>query len=177
MKFVSLDGMKKYHAKIKELLNGKANSSHTHTKSQISDFPNIPSGVEEGIWTPKCYNDDYSVSNTYNGIYKFGSSAKYIKCGHRVLLTFTCYGISTTETKSATPKIATSSFPFVFDKVSIFGNFVQEGYTSPVKGVITFDRARNAKTDLITLYKFEKSVDFHSRGPGYTCAIEYITTQ
>ena len=27
---------------VTELLNGKANSSHTHTKSQITDFPTIP---------------------------------------------------------------------------------------------------------------------------------------
>ena len=31
LKFVSLDGLKKYHTKVKELLNGKANTNHTHS--------------------------------------------------------------------------------------------------------------------------------------------------
>ena len=48
LKLVSLDGLKKYHTKVKELLNGKANSSHKHTKSQISDFPSIISSITSG---------------------------------------------------------------------------------------------------------------------------------
>ena len=32
---------------VTNLLSGKANTSHTHTKSQITDFPSIPSKTSD----------------------------------------------------------------------------------------------------------------------------------
>ena len=34
-------------SEVNTLLNDKANSSHTHTKSQITDFPTIPSKTSD----------------------------------------------------------------------------------------------------------------------------------
>ena len=45
MKILTKDGLKAYHAKIKELLNGKSNTDHTHdetyyTKEEVNNLMN-----------------------------------------------------------------------------------------------------------------------------------------
>ena len=49
MKFLTHDGLLYFWKKVKSYidtgLNGKSNSVHTHTKSQITDFPIIPTSL------------------------------------------------------------------------------------------------------------------------------------
>lgn len=51
---------------VKDSLDGKANSSHTHTKSQITDFPTIPSKTSELTNDSGFLTSHQSLSNYYN---------------------------------------------------------------------------------------------------------------
>ena len=56
---------------VNVLLNGKANSSHTHTKNQITDFPTIPSN------TSQLTNDSGYI--TSSGSCNYANSAGYVQ--------------------------------------------------------------------------------------------------
>lgn len=62
------------------LLNGKASSSHTHTKSQITDFPTIPSK------TSQLTNDSEFLTSEIDSC---GSDWVRFKCGLQI-----CWGVS-----------------------------------------------------------------------------------
>lgn len=51
---------------LKTLVDGKANSSHTHTKSQITDFPTIPSKTSQLTNDSGFLTTHQSLSNYYN---------------------------------------------------------------------------------------------------------------
>ena len=62
------------------LLNGKASSSHTHTKSQITDFPTIPSK------TSQLTNDSEFLTSEIDSM---GEGWVRFKCGLQI-----CWGVS-----------------------------------------------------------------------------------
>lgn len=81
LKVVGMDGLKRYHGKVTELLGKKAGTSHTHLKSQITDFPNIPK-QETGTWTPRY---------VYMPIEIPFEECSYVRNGDFCLVSFTPY--------------------------------------------------------------------------------------
>ena len=66
MKVLTIDSLKVYHAKVKNLLNGKANSSHTHTKSEITNFPTSLPASDVYPWAKASTKPSYSWSEISN---------------------------------------------------------------------------------------------------------------
>ena len=81
------------------LLNGKASSSHTHTKSQITDFPTIPSKTSQLI------NDSEFLTSEIDSM---GEGWVRFKSGLQI-----CYGMVTNDNNIDTGK-ARFSFPKAF---------------------------------------------------------------
>ena len=102
LKLVSLDGLKKYHTKVKELLNGKEEDG-VH--------------IETGVWSPKCQNYDGSYTNTYvnpGGPAYYLCNGKYVKIGPHVILEFEWQHVPNIGyyANSDYPNIYLESFPF-----------------------------------------------------------------
>ena len=54
---------------IDTMMNGKANTSHTHTTSEITDFPVIPDAVIDTGWEEVTFKSGYSKYNNSTSVY------------------------------------------------------------------------------------------------------------
>ena len=54
---------------IDTMMNGKANTSHTHTTSEITDFPAIPDAVIDTGWEEVTFKSGYSKYNNSTSVY------------------------------------------------------------------------------------------------------------
>ena len=72
------EGASRYALKLlKDIINGKANASHTHTKSQITDFPaknHASAGTDYGLGTNSNYGHNKVINNLNSSAYTNGES-------------------------------------------------------------------------------------------------------
>lgn len=59
-KFLDTKGLERVISKLKTLIAGKADKSHTHTKSQISDFPKSLPASDVAAWAKAAAKPGYS---------------------------------------------------------------------------------------------------------------------
>lgn len=59
-KFLDTKGLERVISKLKTLIAGKADKSHTHTKSQISDFPKSMPASDVAAWAKAATKPGYS---------------------------------------------------------------------------------------------------------------------
>ena len=59
-KFLDTKGLERVISKLKTLIAGKADKSHTHTKSQISDFPKSLPASDVAAWAKAATKPGYS---------------------------------------------------------------------------------------------------------------------
>ena len=134
-------------SEVDTLLNGKSDTSHTHTKSQITDFPTIPSKTSD------LTNDLGFITSEIDSM---GTGWVRFKCGLQI-----CYGIVANNSNVATGRTR-FSFPVAFNEkpvivttparedlyvASVVTESVTNGIISLFDGtggslVYTFNRAR-----------------------------------